>query len=245
MAHKKKETSSIKKLLPSISNTKNPENMKLIEVEPKNKEQEQLIEAIERSTYIFATGPAGTGKSYIAMKMGIKFLLEKRVNKIILIRPAVTAGENLGFLPGDLDTKLDPYHIPLREILKQHVKYADITKMFKEEKIETSAIAYMRGRTLDDAFVIVDEAQNVEIKQMKMLMTRVGRNCTIVFDGDNDQIDVREERSGLLDAEKRFGNLDHDEFKVVKLVEIVRNRLINIVLEQYQISLDDLELPYK
>lgn len=240
MSNKK---SKHKKLTPSISNTKNPENIELISVTPLNEEQGELIKAIEKSTFIFATGAAGTGKSYISMKMAVKFLLEKRVKKIILIRPAVTAGEDLGFLPGSLEDKILPFHIPLQEILQQHIGYADINKLFLDGKIETCAIAYMRGRTLDDCFVIVDEAQNVTIDQMKMIMTRVGKNCTMVLDGDTDQYDLRKGQSGLLDAVKRFEHIhldknvnkgDKGQFSIVELKEIVRNPLISIIVDYYK-----------
>lgn len=223
-----------KKLAPSVANLKNEQNIKLISVEPKNQEQQALIDAIEKCTFIFATGAAGTGKSYVALKMAVKLLLQKKIKNIILVRPAISADEDLGYLPGDLDEKLDPYHVPLRDIMKKHMSSVDINKCYEDGQIETCAIAFMRGRTFDDAIVIVDEAQNITISQCKMILSRVGKNCKIILDGDTDQLDIPTNKSGLLDIVPKINALNHPEFAAIELKEIVRNPLINIVLGLYK-----------
>src|SRR5712692_7190436 len=168
---------------------------------PKTVNQRRYMEAIERNDLVFGVGPAGTGKTYLAVAMGISALLNKRVSRIILTRPAVEAGERLGFLPGTLQEKVDPYLRPLYDALHDMLDPEKVEKLLERSIIEVAPIAFMRGRTLNDSFIILDEAQNSTAEQMKMVLTRQGSNSKMVVNGDVTQIDLpMGRRSGLLDA---------------------------------------------
>src|ERR1700686_2817677 len=171
------------------------------QVQPKSVNQRQYLEAIEQSDMVFGVGPAGTGKTYLAVAMAVSFLVAKKVQRIILARPAVEAGERLGFLPGTLQEKVDPYLRPLYDALYDLLDPEKVDKMLEKNVIEVAPLAFMRGRTLNDAFIIMDEAQNTTPEQMKMVLTRTGFNSKMVVNGDITQIDLPGgKRSGLMDV---------------------------------------------
>lgn len=199
----------------------------------KNKEQQQLIDAIESCQIVFCTGAAGTGKTYVSLRKGIEAVLLRKVEKFIQIRPAVPAGENLGHLPGTLQEKLDPYHQPIRSILKEFGRNINVDALYEQNRIEILAIAYVRGYTFSNSYVLVTEAQNVSPEQMKMILTRIGEKCTMVIEGDYSQNDLKHNTSGLTDAVDRFKDIQDDDIKVIELKDIVRNPLINKILRAY------------
>ena len=171
--------------------------------------QHKLVEAIKENDMVFAVGPAGTGKTYTAVAMAVRALKDKRVKKIILTRPAVEAGENLGFLPGDLKEKLDPYLQPLYDALTDMLPYDKVAEHMDKGVIEVAPLAFMRGRTLDKAFVILDEAQNSSIPQMKMILTRMGRDAKFIITGDESQVDLpNKQKSGLAHALSALNKVD-------------------------------------
>ncbi|MBW7937072.1 MAG: PhoH family protein, partial [Flavobacteriales bacterium] len=196
--------------------------------------QSKLIEAIRQNDLVFAIGPAGTGKTYIAVAMAVKALKAKEVRRIILTRPAVEAGENLGFLPGDLNEKLSPYLQPLFDALRDMIP-AEKLKMYNESGvIQVAPLAYMRGRTLDNAFVILDEAQNATHNQMKMFLTRMGKSAKFIVTGDITQIDLpRNQRSGLPESMRLLEKIKGIQFVHFGEKDVVRHDLVRKILNAY------------
>ena len=203
-------------------------------IRPKTLGQKQYIDAIDTHTVTFGIGPAGTGKTYLAVAMGVQMLLTKRVNRIILTRPAVEAGERLGFLPGTLNEKIDPYLRPLYDALHDMLDPESIPRLMGAGTIEVAPLAYMRGRTLNDAFVILDEAQNTTPEQMKMFLTRLGFNSTMVVTGDVTQVDLPGgTRSGLRVVEEVLSGVDDIAFCHLSPRDVVRHRLVSDIVEAY------------
>ena len=201
----------------------------------KTKGQQLYVDAIRKHELTFAIGPAGTGKTYLAMAMAVKAFRAHEVSRIILTRPAIEAGENLGFLPGDLQSKVDPYMRPLYDSLNDLMGYDTYQRHLERGEIEISPLAYMRGRTLDDAFIILDEAQNTTREQMKMFLTRIGYNARAVVTGDITQIDLPVRRkSGLAEAAALLGQLEG--IRSVRLTErdVVRNPLVQRIIRAYE-----------
>ena len=204
-------------------------------VVPKTINQRRYLEAIERNDLVFGIGPAGTGKTYLAVAMGISALLSKRVARIILTRPAVEAGERLGFLPGTLQEKVDPYLRPLYDALYDMLEMDQVEKFLERGVIEIAPIAFMRGRTLNDSFVIVDEAQNSTSEQMKMVLTRQGFNSKMVVNGDVTQIDLPlGKRSGLLNAEEVLRGTEGISFVAFDERDVVRHSLVQKIVKAYE-----------
>ncbi|MBR6005236.1 MAG: PhoH family protein, partial [Clostridia bacterium] len=204
-------------------------------VKPKTLGQKKYVETIRGNTITIGVGPAGTGKTYLAVAMAVKAFRAKEVNRIILTRPAVEAGEKLGFLPGDLQSKVDPYLRPLYDALFDMLGSENYQKHHERGDIEVAPLAYMRGRTLDDSFIILDEAQNTTGEQMKMFLTRLGFNSKMVVTGDITQIDLPDgKRSGLKDAMKLLKNID--DIGIVRFSEkdVVRHRLVQDIIKAYQ-----------
>jgi len=204
------------------------------EVRPKTEGQRRFVEAVEANTLTFGIGPAGTGKTFLAMVMAVRALRAREVARIVLSRPAVEAGEKLGFLPGDLKEKVDPYLRPLYDALAELLDDGVTAKLVERGTIEVAPLAYMRGRTLADAFVILDEAQNATREQLKMFLTRLGNNSTMVVNGDVTQIDLpRGVRSGLLDVPRLFAGIE--DIGIVELTEtdVVRHPLVAKIIGAY------------
>lgn len=203
-------------------------------IKPKTLGQKKYIESIRRNTIVFGIGPAGTGKTYLAVAMAVKAFRAKEVNRIILTRPAVEAGEKLGFLPGDLQQKIDPYLRPLYDALFDMLGAESFEKYQSRGDIEVAPLAYMRGRTLDDSFIILDEAQNTTPEQMKMFLTRLGFNSKIVVTGDVTQIDLPDgKRSGLVQAAKILKNVPDIEISRFSEKDVVRHRLVQDIIKAY------------
>ncbi len=197
--------------------------------------QRDYIGAIEKNAIVFGIGPAGTGKTYLAVAMAVKAFKNKEVNKIILTRPAVEAGESLGFLPGDMQEKVDPYLRPLYDALSDMLGGEAFHKNVERGLIEVAPLAYMRGRTLDDAFIILDEAQNTTPEQMKMFLTRMGFSSKIVVTGDVTQIDLpRDKKSGLRDAEMVLKGVEGIEFMYLSEKDVVRHPLVQRIVKAYE-----------
>jgi phosphate starvation-inducible protein PhoH and related proteins len=202
---------------------------------PKTWGQKIFIDAISRNDITFAIGPAGTGKTYLAVVYAVACLKNQEFKKIILTRPAVEAGENLGFLPGDLKEKVDPYLRPLYDALHDMLGVEQTTKMLEKGQIEIAPLAYMRGRTLDNAFVILDEAQNTLPSQMKMFLTRMGFKSKIIVTGDITQIDLRrDQHSGLIQAVKLLKSIEEIAFVEMTVADVVRHPLVARILEKYE-----------
>ncbi len=203
-------------------------------IRPKTLGQKKYIEAIEKNFVVFGVGPAGTGKTYLAVTMAVKALKNHEVARIILTRPAVEAGEKLGFLPGDLQTKIDPYLRPLYDALFDTLGQEGFQKNLEKGIIEVAPLAYMRGRTLDNSFVILDEAQNTTNEQMKMFLTRLGTGSKMVVNGDDTQIDLPEgKRSGLVDAVHILKNIDGIQQIKFTDKDVVRFRLVADIVKAY------------
>src|SRR5271167_415622 len=203
-------------------------------VQPKSVNQRRYIEAIEKNDMVFGVGPAGTSKTYLAVAMGIAALMSKRVNRIILARPAVEAGERLGFLPGTLQEKVDPYLRPLYDALYDMLEPDKVDRYLEKNVIEIAPIAFMRGRTLNDAFVILDEAQNTTSEQMKMFVTRLGFNSKAVITGDITQIDLpNSNRSGLVEAMDILKNVEGLSFCYFDDGDVVRHHLVQRIVRAY------------
>lgn len=197
--------------------------------------QRKLVEAVRKNDMVFAIGPAGSGKTYTAVALAVKALKNKEIKRIILTRPAVEAGENLGFLPGDMKEKLDPYMQPLYDALRDMIPYRKLLTLLEESTIEIAPLAFMRGRTLDHAFVILDEAQNATESQMKMFLTRMGKNAKFIITGDITQIDLpRHQRSGLVQACNILKNISEISFVELTAKDVVRHRLVARIIEAYQ-----------
>jgi phosphate starvation-inducible PhoH-like protein len=203
-------------------------------VQPKSPNQRRYLEAIEKHDMVFGIGPAGTGKTYLAVAMAISALLAKRVNRIILARPAVEAGERLGFLPGTLQEKIDPYLRPLYDALYDMLDPEKVDRYLEKNVIEIAPIAFMRGRTLNDSFVILDEAQNTTSEQMKMFVTRLGFNSKAVITGDVTQIDLPSaRRSGLLEAIDILKSVEGLSFVYFDQGDVVRHHLVQRIIQAY------------
>jgi phosphate starvation-inducible protein PhoH and related proteins len=200
----------------------------------KSEGQQEYLEAIEKNDIVVGIGPAGTGKTYLAVAMAVDALHKKRVKRIVLARPAVEAGENLGFLPGDLQEKVDPYLRPLYDALEDMMPAERVRKALETRAIEIAPLAYMRGRTLHDAFVILDEAQNATGLQMKMFLTRLGLNSKAVITGDKTQIDLpRREESGLIQIESVLKGIEGIAFVYMKPADVLRHRLVKDIIRAY------------
>ncbi len=211
----------------------NPSGKK--QVSPKSSNQRKYIEAIQDYDLVFGIGPAGTGKSYLAVALAVQALFEKKVSRIILTRPAVEAGERLGFLPGDLQDKVDPYLRPLYDALFDLVDGERVTKMLEKRIIEIAPLAFMRGRTLSDAFIILDEAQNTTGEQMKMFLTRIGFGSKAVVTGDQTQIDLpRGQTSGIIEAQRILKNVEGIEFTYFTEKDVVRHKLVQMIVRAYE-----------
>lgn len=203
-------------------------------IRPKSPGQARYVEAIGAQSIVFCTGPAGTGKTYLAVAMAVSALKRQAIRKIVLVRPAVEAGESLGYLPGDLQAKINPYLRPLLDALREMMDHELVKRYTEEDLIEVIPLAYMRGRTLNEAFIILDEAQNTTVSQMKMFLTRMGMGSKIVVSGDVTQIDLPSHaRSGLIDAVERLGKIPG--VRCVKLGEtdIVRHPLVQAIVRAY------------
>ncbi|HMG35276.1 MAG TPA: PhoH family protein [Blastocatellia bacterium] len=197
--------------------------------------QRRYIEAIDKSDIVFGIGPAGTGKTYLGVAKAVEALMQKRVNRIVLARPAVEAGEKLGFLPGDLQDKVDPYLRPLYDALFDLVDYEKVTRLLEKRVIEVAPLAFMRGRTLSDAFIILDEAQNTTSEQMKMFLTRIGFGSKAVITGDITQIDLPAgRRSGLVEAQRVVGAVQGIEFVTFNERDVVRHHLVQLIVQAYE-----------
>jgi len=203
-------------------------------IRPKSQGQKEYLAAIRQSDIVVGIGPAGTGKTYLGVAMAVDALARKRVRRIILTRPAVEAGEALGFLPGDIRDKVDPYLRPLYDALEDMLPADRMRRAIEEHVIEVAPLAYMRGRTLSDAFLILDEAQNATAAQMKMFLTRLGLNSQTVITGDKTQIDLpRPEDSGLLEIERILSSVDGIDFVYLSESDVVRHRLVKDIIRAY------------
>jgi phosphate starvation-inducible PhoH-like protein len=204
-------------------------------IAPKTVTQKQYVDAIRRHTVTFAIGPAGTGKTYLAMALAVRALSEREVARIILTRPAVEAGERLGFLPGDLLAKVDPYLRPLYDALYDMLDADRLTTYMEKGTIEVAPLAFMRGRTLNDSFIILDEAQNTSPEQMQMFLTRLGFGSKMVVTGDVTQIDLpREQASGLITVQDVLGTLEGVAFVRFSNEDVVRHKLVQRIVEAYK-----------
>jgi phosphate starvation-inducible protein PhoH and related proteins len=205
------------------------------QIAPKSLNQRKYLDAIEQFDIVFGIGPAGTGKTYLAMAQAVSFLVAKKVSRIILARPAVEAGEKLGFLPGDLQEKVNPYLRPLYDALYDMLEVERVERLLERGTIEIAPIAFMRGRTLNDAFVILDEAQNTTSEQMKMFLTRLGFDSKAVITGDITQIDLPSGRtSGLIEALKVVGEVEGISFVYFDDRDVVRHRLVQQIVKAYE-----------
>jgi phosphate starvation-inducible PhoH-like protein len=204
-------------------------------VVPRSLNQRAYLEQIHENDMTFGIGPAGTGKTYLAMAQAVSYLANKQVNRVILARPAVEAGEKLGFLPGDLQQKVDPYLRPLYDALYDLIEFEKVEKLFERNQIEVAPIAFMRGRTLSDAFVIIDEAQNTTTEQMKMVLTRIGLGSKVVVTGDITQIDLPPGRiSGLVEAISVLSGTEGIAFCYFDEKDVVRHRLVQAIVKAYE-----------
>lgn len=203
-------------------------------VVPKTPGQKRYVEMIKRFDVVFCIGPAGTGKTYLAVAMAMSALKKQLVQRIVLARPAVEAGERLGFLPGDIHAKVNPYLRPLYDALSEMMASSQMRKYMENDLIEIVPLAYMRGRTLDDAFIILDEAQNCTIKQMKTFLTRMGQRSKIVVTGDVTQIDLAsDDQSGLVDAKRTLADVPSIAFVGLGMADILRHRLVQEIVNAY------------
>ena len=222
-------------------NGTNPENSDVLvfgnngkPIRARTQNQQKLVEACEKKDLIFAVGPAGTGKTYTAIAMAVKALKNREIRKIILSRPAVEAGERLGFLPGDLKEKIDPYLQPLYDALGDMIPPKKLEDFIRDKVIEIAPLAFMRGRTLSNAYVILDEAQNTTINQLKMFLTRMGLNTKIIITGDITQIDLpRNNDSGLVQAMQILNNIEDIAFIKLNQNDIVRHKLVRDIVKAY------------
>ena len=204
-------------------------------ITPKGLTQKKYIDAIRKSSIVFAVGPAGTGKTYLAVAMAVASLMKGEVNRIILVRPAVEAGEKLGFLPGDIAEKVNPYLRPLYDALYDMLSFDKVMKYFQKGIIEIAPLAFMRGRTLNDAFIILDEAQNTTTEQMKMFLTRLGQNSKAVITGDITQIDLPDpKKSGLVEALKILQGIEGISFIYFTKNDVIRHPVVQKIIEAYE-----------
>jgi phosphate starvation-inducible PhoH-like protein len=205
-------------------------------IRPSTAGQKRYTDAIDNSIITFGIGPAGTGKSYLAVAQAVQALHRRQVNRIVLTRPAVEAGENLGFLPGDLMAKVDPYLRPLYDALYDMVGADGAQKLIANGTIEVAPLAFMRGRTLNDSFIILDEAQNTTPEQMKMFLTRIGFNSKAVVTGDVTQVDLNGKRSGMADVERILNGVDGISFVYLGTKDVVRHRIVADIVAAYERS---------
>ena len=204
-------------------------------VTARSENQQRIVEAFRRRDMVFAVGPAGSGKTYTAIALAVRALKDKTVKKIVLCRPAVEAGEKLGFLPGDMKDKIDPYLQPLYDALEDMIPAAKLQEHIDNHVIQIAPLAFMRGRTLNDAVVILDEAQNTTTAQIKMFLTRMGRNTKMIVTGDRTQIDLpARERSGLIEAMRTLKDVEGIAFIETDKRDIVRHRLVTRIVEAYE-----------
>ena len=204
------------------------------EIRPRTPGQAAYVESMRKNDLVFAVGPAGSGKTYLAVAMAVEALKNQSVRRIVLVRPAVEAGESLGFLPGDLQAKINPYLRPLLDATHEMIGYDQVQQLIQRDVIEVCPLAYMRGRTLNEAFIILDEAQNTTIAQMKMFLTRMGNSSKIVVSGDHTQIDLPpREKSGLIDALQRLNEIDSVGIVHMSAEDIVRHRLVTDIVRAY------------
>jgi len=204
-------------------------------ITPKSQAQKNYIDAMRQHDIVFGIGPAGTGKTYLAMAMAVSALSKGVVDRIILTRPAVEAGETLGFLPGDLTDKVDPYLRPLYDALHDMMRFEKVSNLMQQGVIEVAPIAFMRGRTLNDSFVILDEAQNTTSEQMKMFLTRIGFNSKAVITGDITQVDLPPHKvSGLIEAKEILADINGIEFVFFSQHDVVRHKLVQNIIQAYE-----------
>jgi phosphate starvation-inducible PhoH-like protein len=206
---------------------------------PKTVAQKRYVDAIRKNTVTFGIGPAGTGKTYLAMALAVRALAEREVGRIILTRPAVEAGEKLGFLPGDMLAKVDPYLRPLYDALFDMLDADKLSAYMEKGLIEVAPLAFMRGRTLNDSFIVLDEAQNTSPEQMQMFLTRLGFGSKVVVTGDVTQIDLpRGQASGLIEVQKILGGIEGISFVEFSHQDVVRHKLVMRIVEAYRIHLE-------
>lgn len=205
-------------------------------IKPKTDGQAKYLEAMGKNDLVFCIGPAGTGKTYLAVAMALSFLKSGRIRRIVLARPAVEAGEKLGFLPGDIKAKVNPYLRPLYDAIADMMDVGHVKKYLESDLIEILPLAYMRGRTLNDAFIILDEAQNCTVKQMKTFLTRLGVKSKVVVTGDITQVDLPAgEISGLIDGQERLMNINNISFVYLTKADIVRHKLVQDIVDAYEL----------
>ncbi len=203
-------------------------------IKPKTVNQQKLVQSVKDNDLVFALGPAGTGKTFISVALAVRALKNKVIKKIIITRPAVEAGENLGFLPGDLKEKIDPYLHPIYDALNDMVPFEKLTYYMEREIIEIAPLAYMRGRTLNNAFILLDEAQNTTPMQMKMFLTRMGPESKMIVTGDTSQIDLpSKQRSGLKEAVRILNQVKGIGFVELSSRDVVRHKLVRDIIEAY------------
>ena len=213
-----------------------PQPRRKVELTPRNSNQRVYVNLLNdwSKTILFAVGPAGTGKTYLAVACAVEALVSERVNRLLLVRPAVEAGEKLGFLPGDLAQKIDPYLRPLYDALYEMLGFERVGRLIEKSVIEVAPLAYMRGRTLNNSFIILDESQNTTTAQMKMFLTRIGFGSTAVITGDATQIDLpKGERSGLIQAAQILEGIEGISFSHFNSKDVVRHRLVQKIVEAY------------
>jgi len=229
-------------LLTKLKTKKNQKNESFNKIEVTNNKQIKIknltqfkyLEAIEKSTITFGIGPAGTGKTFLAVASAVKMYSEEKIKKIVLTRPAVEAGERLGYLPGDLSQKIDPYLVPLFDSLEYFLGNESLQYLIEKRNIEIVPLAYMRGRTLNNACIILDEAQNSTLSQIKMFLTRLGEDSKMIITGDESQVDLNNTHlSGLKKVRKTLNSLDEIEVVEFMLTDIVRNKIVSKILEVF------------
>jgi len=207
----------------------------LIKVAARTPAQKEYIEKLRSNTISFSVGPAGTGKTYLATALAVEKLMRKEISKIVLTRPVVEAGENLGFLPGTLEEKIDPYLRPFFDAINEMIGAEKVQKLIEQSVIEIAPLAYMRGRTIKNSFMLLDEAQNTTTMQMKMFLTRLGENSQVVVTGDLSQIDLpHKEKSGLKDAVERLDNIDDITILKFTAKDVIRHELVSKIVQAYE-----------
>lgn len=241
--YNKLDENSIEQILNTVETVKNSKKEKDVLVHGVNGKyikaqsinQQKMVDLMEKNDMLFAVGPAGTGKTYTAVALAVKALKNKEVKRIVLTRPAVESGENLGFLPGDLKDKLDPYMQPLYDALRDMIPHEKLESFLEKGVIQIAPLAFMRGRTLDSAFVILDEAQNTTHNQMKMFLTRMGKNAKFIITGDPGQIDLpRRQVSGLKEAILTLKDLKGIEMVFLDENDVVRHKLVKKIINAYK-----------